>query len=75
MEIAKINSNLQVNEHSLIIKYSENDSIFKWDITNDTNGNISMRSPYAPSLWVGAEITGSTVPVPWRLIPADSESY
>ena len=47
----------------------------KWHITHDTNGNISMTSPYSPSLWVGAEMTWSTVPVPWRLIPADSKSY
>jgi len=48
----------------------------QWDITQDTtNGTISMTSPYAPSSWVGADITGSTVPVPWRLIPADGKSY
>ena len=49
----------------------------KWDITqwHNTNGNISMRSPYGPSLWVGAEITGSVLPVLWRLIPADSNFY
>ena len=54
---------------------SEDNSLLKWDITQDTDGNISMTSPSAPSLWVGAEIKGSSVPVPWRLIPADSESY
>jgi len=47
----------------------------QWDITYDTDGNISLTSPYTPSSWVGADVTGSTVPVPWRLIPADSESY
>jgi len=52
-----------------------NKSYMQWDIKHDTNGNISMRSPFAPSSWVGAQITGTTVPVPWRLIPADSESY
>ena len=31
-----------------------------------------MRSLYAPSSWIGDEIIGSTVPVPWRLIPADA---
>jgi len=34
-----------------------------------------MASLYAPSSWVGAEIKGSTVPVQWRLIPADGKSY
>jgi len=47
----------------------------QWDITHDTNGNISMRSLHAQSSWVGAEVTWSTVPVPWRLIPADSKFY
>ena len=34
----------------------------KWDITNDANGNISMKSPYDPfgSEWVGYELKGST---------------
>jgi len=48
---------------------------FQWDITQDTNGNIFMRSVNAPSSWVGADMTGSTVPIPWRLIQADSNSY
>jgi len=50
----------------------------QWDITHDANGNlnISMTSPLPSSCqWVGTEIKGSTVPVPWRLIPADSKSY
>ena len=47
----------------------------KWDITHDTNGNISMRSLFTPSSWVGAELSGSNVPVPWQLIPADSKFY
>jgi len=47
----------------------------QWDITHDTNGNITMRSLYAPSSWVGAELKGSAVPVPWRLISADGKSY
>jgi len=47
----------------------------KWDIRHDSNGNISMRSLFAPSSWVGPEITGSTVPVPWRLIPAGGNFY
>ena len=63
-------------EQSLIIlrlfKCSKSKSFSKWDITNDTNGNISIRSASVPSKWVGAEIAPSTVPVPWRLIPADS---
>ena len=65
---------LQVSEHSPIIQVF-NYFLSKWDITHDTNGNIFMTSPYAPSSWVGAEITGSAVPVPWRVIPADSKSY
>jgi len=48
----------------------------QWDIKQDTNGNISITSPYAPSQWVGAKMKGSRVPVPWRFIPSDtSESY
>jgi len=47
----------------------------QWDITHDTNGNIFITSPYTPSLWVGADITGSTVPIPWRLISADGKFY
>ena len=49
----------------------------KWDITNDANGNISMKSPYDPfgSEWVGYELKGSTSAVSWRLIPAKRESY
>ena len=51
----------------------------KWEIITDANGNISMRALYYhlsygsddSSSWVGAELTGSTAPVPWRLIPAD----
>ena len=46
----------------------------------DSNGNISMLSRHynasdAISSWAGAELTGSTVPVPWRLIPADRGFY
>jgi len=48
---------------------------YHWNITQDANGNISMRSVIAPSSWVGADMTGSTVPVPWQLIPADGKSY
>ena len=51
---------------------SEDNSLSKWDITQDAYGNISMTSPYAPSSWVGAEIKGSSVPVSWRPIPAHS---
>ena len=68
-------NHVQVIEHSPIIKCSEDNSLSKWDIAHDTNGNISITSPYAPSSWVGAEITGSTVPVPWRLIRVDSKFY
>ena len=65
----------QVNDHSLIIQCSKDNSLSKWHIKQDTNGNISVKSVYAPSSWVGADITGSMVPVPWRLIPADSGFY
>ena len=58
-----------------LFKHSYDNSLSKWDITHDTNGNISIKSAYAPSSWVGANITGSTVPVPWRLIPADGKFY
>ena len=61
---------LQVNKHSLF-KCSKDNSLSKWDITQDTNGRVFMNSEYARSSWVGAEMTGSKVPVPWRLIPAD----
>ena len=75
MMIATAASHMQVNKHSPIFKCSKDNSLSKWHITHDTNGNIFMTSPYAPSSWVGAEIAGSKVPVPWRLIPADSKSY
>jgi hypothetical protein len=56
-----------------------NNSFLQWDITNDTNGNIFMTpvTPLtSPSSWVGADFTtGSTVPVPWRLIRAYGKSY
>jgi len=58
-----------------LFKCSEDNFLLKWDITHDANGYISMTSPYAPFSWVGADITGSIVPVPWRLIPADRKSY
>ena len=70
MEYAK------VKKHSPLIQVFKFYFISKWNITHDTNGNISMtlhypeRSLSAPSLWVGAEITGSIVPVPCKLIPA-----
>jgi len=48
---------------------------YQWDIKQDTDGNISIRSVFATSSWVGADIKGSTVPVPWRLIPADNKFY
>ena len=66
----------KVNEHFPIINCSMNNSLSKWDIARDTNGNISILSAsFTPSSWVGADITGSTVPVPWRLIPADGKFY
>ena len=52
---------------------SEGNSLSKWDITQDANGNVTITLP--PSSWVGTELFGSAVPVPWRLIPADGNSY
>ena len=66
---------MQVNEHSPISSRSEHNSLSKWDTTHDAYGDIFITSPYAPSLWVGAEIKLSAVPDPWRLIPADDESF
>ena len=67
---------MQVNEYSPIFQVLQRDnSLSKWDITQDANGNISIISLAPPSSWVGAEIKGSSVPVSWRLIPADSKSY
>jgi len=52
-------------------------NLLHWDITQDNNGNTCIRSVYSPSSWVGADMTRSMVPVPWRLIrvPADSKFY
>jgi len=47
----------------------------QWDITNDANGSIFIMSSHRPPWWVGADITESKVPVPWRLIPADGKFY
>jgi len=47
----------------------------QWDITHDANGNIFIMSSDHPPSWVGADITVSKVPVPWRLIPADGNFY
>ena len=58
-----------------LYKCLEDNSFSKWDITHDTNGNITITSLYAPSSWVGAKLAGSTVPVPWRLIRVDSKFY
>ena len=58
-----------------LFECSNNNSLSKWDIILDTNDNIFMRSLSAPTLWVGANITWSKVPVPWRLIPADNKFY
>ena len=67
VKYAKNFRGLKVIEHSPIIHL-----FLKWDITHDSNGNIFIRSLDPPSYpWVGEEITLSTVPVPWRLIPAD----
>ena len=62
---------------SQLFKCSKDNPLSKWDIINDTNGNISISSRMVPlaSPWVGANITWSTVSVPWRLIPADGKSY
>ena len=56
----------------------------KWEIITDANGNISIRAYYylhgygrreSSSSWVGARLTGSEAPVPWRLIPVDGRFY
>ena len=74
MEYVKKHPWMQVNILQLFY-CSEDNSLSKWDITQVGDGTISMTSPHAPSSWVGAELIGSAVPVPWRLIPADSNSY
>jgi len=52
-------------------KYSSKEYLaLQWDITQDANGNISIKSLMDPFSWVGADMTGSRVPVPWRLIQA-----
>jgi len=52
---------------------------YQWDIKQDTNGNISIKSPYSLALfpWAGdgVKVTWSPVSVPWRLIPADGKFY
>jgi hypothetical protein len=66
------------NSWSSILKCSEDNFLLKWAITRVTNGYISIRSESkcTPSLpWAGTEIVGSTVPVSWRLILADSKSF
>ena len=68
MEYAKTQNFIQVNNLQLF-KCSKDKTLSKWDITRDADGNISMTPPCAPSLWVGADMTESTAPVPWRLIP------
>jgi hypothetical protein len=57
------------------VEFAKKYNAYQWDIKHDIDGNITMTSLYAPSSWVGADLAGSTVPVPWRLIPADDESY
>ena len=47
---------MQVNEYSPISSCSEYNYLSKWDITHDAYGDIFITSPYARSLWVGAEI-------------------
>jgi len=61
--------------YSSTMEYVKKHNILQWDITQDAYGNITLTSPFAPSSWVGAELKGSTVPVPWQLIPADGESF
>jgi hypothetical protein len=78
MDQALAQDYVQVNEHSLLVqlfKCSKNKFLSKWDITHDTNGNVFMASPSAPSSWVGAELRVSAVPVPWRLIPGPADSH
>ena len=69
-------THFQVNNHSQLFKCSKDNSISKWDIAHDVDGNISIRSAGQDgSFWVGADMTLSTVPVPWRLIPVFGECY
>ena len=73
IEITKVSTHAQVNEHSSVIKCSEDTNpLLKWDIRVTHDGNITLISPYAPCSWVSAEMAGSKDPVPWRLIQADS---
>ena len=59
-----------------LFECSKDKTLSKWDITQNSDGNISMASPFAQSSWVGADMTAFTVPVPWRLITAvDSNFY
>jgi hypothetical protein len=59
------------------MEFVKNQYFMKWDITNDTNGNISIKtsSHRVQSFWVGEETTRSKVPVSWRLVPADGNFY
>ena len=61
-----------------LFKCSDDNSLSKWVITQDTNGTISMPPLEDPGSWVGAGnwgMTRFTVPVPWRLIPVDNKFY
>ena len=67
---------LHVRSILQLFKCSKDNSFSKWDVKHyTTNDNISIKSVYWGSRWAGANITGSTVPVPWRLIPADGKYY
>jgi len=68
-------NNLKVHFYRATMKFAKKHINYQWDIKRDSDGNISIRSLWATSSWIVDDITGSTVPVPWRLIPADSESF
>jgi hypothetical protein len=73
-EDAWTHKHFQVIEHYPIFKRSNNNPLSKWYITPNSDGNIVITSPSAPLSWVGAHITLSKVPVPWRLIPESPAS-
>ena len=74
IDSAKTNTYEQVNNQSNYPSVQRINFFWSGTIRNNGNGNISMRSVGVPSSWVGTDMTGSAVSVPWRLIPADSKS-
>jgi len=72
---ASHNSIKTVHFYSTTMDMAKKHNFYQWDISQDADGNISMTSQYNSSLWVGADMSGSTVPVPWRVILVDSKFY